>query len=98
MLGVVNWDLSWTVACGIIIGVGFLSIFSLLGRMLQDNWKVTVLGILSFIISPATIIGAFLGFFGWIWLIPGFIASCIFYVLATNILVKEEEGEDAENY
>ena len=98
MLAIINWNLAWTVACGIVIGVTLLGILSLLGRMLQDNWKVTALAVLGFTISPATVFGAFLGYFGWIWLIPGFIASCICYFVATNILVQEEEGEDVENY
>ncbi len=97
MLPVIDWNLTWTIACGVLIGLSLLGLLSLVGRMWQDNWKVTVLVILCFAIFPATVIGAFLGYFGWIWLIPGFIAGGVCYFVATNILVKEE-GDDSENY
>ncbi len=98
MLPEINWNLAWTIACGIIIGIGLVSLLSVFGRMWQDNWKVSILVVGCFTLFPATIAGAFLGYFGWIWLIPGFIAGCACYFIATNILVKEEEGGDSEVY
>jgi hypothetical protein len=89
----INWNLVWTIACGIVVGGFLLSTLSLFCRMWEDNWKVTILIILQFAIFPATITGAFLGYFGWIWLIPAFIAGGVCYFVATNILVKEEEGD-----
>lgn len=89
----IDWNLTWTIACGVILGCFLLSVLSLIGRMWEDNWKVTILIILQFAIFPATIIGAFLGYFGWIWLVPSFITGGVCYFVATNILVKEEEGD-----
>lgn len=89
----INWNLVWTISCGIVVGGFLLSTLSLFFRMWEDNWKVTILIILPFAIFPATIIGAFLGYFGWIWLVPSYIAGCVCYFVATNILVKEEEGD-----
>jgi hypothetical protein len=93
----INWDLAWTIACGVVIG-GFLlnallSILSLLGNMWEDNWKVTTLIVLCYTIFPATILGAFLEYLGWIWLIPSFIAGYACHHVAENILVKEEGGD-----
>jgi len=90
MLPVIDWNLAWTIACGMVIGLCLLSLISLVGMMWQNN-KVTVLVILCFTILPATIAGAFFGYFGWIWLVPGFIAAGVCYVVAANILVKGEE-------
>lgn len=94
----IDWKLAWTIAFGIMMGLGLISTLSVLGRMWQDNWKITILIVICFTILPAAMIAAFLGYFGWIWLIPGFIASCACYFIATNILVKEEEGEDSDTY
>ena len=41
-------------------------------------------------------IGTFLGYFGWGWLIPGLIASGVCHFVATDILVKEEEGDGSD--
>lgn len=89
----VNWNLVWTIACGIVLGGFLLSILSLLGRMWASNPKVTVLVVLCHIIFPAIFVGAFMGYFAWIWLIPAFIAGGACYFIATDILVREEEGD-----
>lgn len=96
----INWDLAWTIACGVVIGGFILSTLgefkqtlSIFCRMWGDNWKVTILIVIYYAIFPATILGAFLEYFGWIWLIPSFIVSYICYSVATDILVKEEEGD-----
>jgi hypothetical protein len=77
MLPEIDWNLAWTIACGVVLGGFLLSILSLI--------------ILQFAILPATIVGAFLGYFGWMWLIPGFILGGVCYFVATNMLVKEED-------
>ncbi len=94
MLADINWDLAWTIACGIVLGAGILSVLHVFGRMLQDNWRVAVFVATGFIVWTGSIVGAFLGYFGWIWLVPGFISGVICYFVATNILVKEEEGQE----
>ncbi|OJV07167.1 MAG: hypothetical protein BGO14_00290 [Chlamydiales bacterium 38-26] len=61
--------------------------------MRESNWKVTVLVVLCHVIFPATFAGAFMGYFDWIWLIPAFIVGGACYFIATDILVKEGEGD-----
>jgi hypothetical protein len=96
MLPEINWDLAWTIACGIILGASVLNILSLLDRMLQDNWKVAILIIFCFTIFPATILGAFFEYFGWMWSILGFVASFVCYFVATYILTSEDR--EVENF
>lgn len=89
----IDLNLVVNIASGIMLAKVLLSITSWLDSMWQDNWKITILIVLCYTIVPATIFGAWLGYFGWIWLIPGFIAGTACHYLATHILVKEEEGK-----
>lgn len=96
---VIDWNLAWTIACGIIIGFYFLHLTAGISAMWQDNWKVTVLIILHFACFPLAIAGALMEFFGWIWLVPAGIVSLVCFFVATELLVKEKEGSgDFEHY
>jgi len=88
MLPEIDWNLAWTIACGVVIGGFFLSLLSIIGRMWEDNWRVTILVVICHTIFPSTVLGAFFGYFTWIWLLPSFIVSMSCYNIATNILVK----------
>lgn len=89
----INWDLAWTIAYGVFMGTIAVSVvtgtLTAIGRMWQANWKVTVLSVLYLGALITPLIGAFTGYCGWGWLIPGFIVSYICHHIATSIIVKE---------
>lgn len=88
----INWQLAWTIACGVVLGGFAYSFLSLLSRMWEYDWKITLLLVLCHTIFPATIVGTIMGYLGWAWLVPGLIAGGGCYFVATNILAKQSDA------
>jgi len=89
MLDSIKLDIASAIASGIVLGRGILSLPSYLEQMVEGNWKVTVSLVLVTILYVGVPAGAALGWFRWIWLIPGCIAGAICQMMSEYLSEKE---------